>query len=316
MMTVCAGAAAVELLPGDGECVKVYRLEAEIDAGADGVCDLSGAAVTGETGMRFEHYGDSLVRRVAGLQADWLRVSGDTVWSLGADTRRENTRYAHGLPYLLPCLSTEGGDSVRHNVFMTIDRENDIFSRYSSRQGCGFILPGGDTIASTYCVETEVSGSGVTVSHSRWYADGAAWPVVEQVTARAGDQEQSAVTICPPDEQPGPQVASRAMDGRANPGSGSVYDMLARLHNSDPDPTRPGAPAEDPTFSYAMTAEGITISGECADGATARLFDAAGRQWHEGPATQTIATASLPAGVYLLHITTPTTSQTLKLTLR
>ena len=152
--------------------------------------------------MRFEHYGDTLVRRIAGRQADWLRGSGDSIWSLGADTRRENTRYSRGLPYLLPSLSADGGDSVHHSVFMSIYRENKIYCRYSSSRGCGFILPGGDTIPSTYRVETEVSDSVATVTGRRWYAEGALWPVVEQITAQIGDEEYTTVNICPPDEQP------------------------------------------------------------------------------------------------------------------
>ncbi len=87
VMTIIAFgvAGAMQMLPGDGATVTVYGLDAEIADGADDLFDLTGADVTGETEMRFEHYGESLVRRVAGLQADWLRVSGDT--------RRENNRY-------------------------------------------------------------------------------------------------------------------------------------------------------------------------------------------------------------------------------
>ncbi|MDE5553657.1 MAG: T9SS type A sorting domain-containing protein [Muribaculaceae bacterium] len=39
------------------------------------------------------------------------------------------------------------------------------------------------------------------------------------------------------------------------------------------------------------------------------------RQWHEGPASSTIPTSHLPSGVYLLHISTPTSTQTTKLTI-
>ena len=92
-MIIAFGVArAAQILPGDGATVAVYGIDTEITESVDGFCDLSGAAVTGDTEMRFEHYDDSLVRRIAGRQADWLRVSGDSIWSLGADTRRENTR--------------------------------------------------------------------------------------------------------------------------------------------------------------------------------------------------------------------------------
>ncbi|MDE6367712.1 MAG: hypothetical protein K2K94_00570, partial [Muribaculaceae bacterium] len=176
--------------------VTVYGIDAEIAECADGLCDLSAAAITGETEMRFEYYGDSLVRRIAGRQADWLRISNDSIWSLGADTRRENTRYSRGLPYLLPSLSAETGDSVRHSVFMSIDRENRLFCRYSSNRGCGFILPGGDTIATTYRVETEVSDSASTVLRRQWYAEGAVWPVSNQLchTLRTSNRSAQRVT--------------------------------------------------------------------------------------------------------------------------
>ena len=305
---------AMQMLPDDGAAVTVYGIDAEITESVDGLCDLSGAAVTGETEMRFEHYGDTLVRRIAWRQADWLRVSGDSIWSLGADTRRENTRYSRGLPYLLPSLSADGGDSVHHSVFMSIDRENKIYCRYSSSRGCGFILPGGDTIPSTYRVETEVSDSAVTVTGRRWYAEGALWPVVEQITAQIGDEEYTTVNICPPDEQPLSQATSRSVDDRTNPGRGGAYDMLAQLHGSEPDPSRPTDPTADPTFSYTIDGSGITVTGEGTEDAIARLFDASGRQWHEGPASSTIPTSQLPSGVYLLHISSPTATQTIKLT--
>ncbi len=316
MIIVCGMAGAMEMLPGDGARVTVYGIEAEIVESPDGICDLSGAAVTGETEIRFEYYGDTLVRCVAGMRADWLRISNDTIWSIGADTRRENIRYGHGLPYLLPCRSAEAGDSVHHSVFMTIDRENHIASRYSSRRGCGFIMPDGDTIPTTYCVETEVSDSAATVLRRQWYAEGAVWPVVEQVTAKAGDEEYSAVNICPVSEQPRQRAAVRGINGRVRTsGGGGIYDMLAQLHGTDPHPAYPTDPTADQPYAYAIDPQGITVRGAGAEDATARLFDAAGRQWHEGPATTTIPTTHLPAGVYLLQISTPTATHTCKLML-
>lgn len=315
MMIIAFGVAgAVQMLPGDGATVTVYGLDAEIDESAGGLCDLSGAAVTGETEIRFEYYGNTLVRCIAVRQVDWLRVSGDTIWSLGADTRRENTRYTRGLPYLLPALSADGGDSVHHSVFMSIDRESGIFCRYNSSPGCGFVMPSGDTIPSTYCVETEVSDSAATVISRRWYTDGEVWPVVEQITARTGDEEYTAVNICPTDAQPRSRAAARGMNGKPNAG-GSVYDMLARLHNADPDPSRPADPTYDPAYSFTMDGGGITVTGEGTEDATARLFDAAGRQWHEGAASVTIPTSHLPSGVYLLQISSQTTTHTSKITI-
>ena len=313
MIFICWGVAA-QMLPGDGAAVTVYGIDGEIAESVGGLCDLSGAAVTGETEMRFEHYGDTLVRRIAGGQADWLRVSGDSIWSLGVDTRRENTRYSRGLPYLLPALSADGGDSVHHSVFMSIDRENKIYCRYSSSRGCGFILPGGDTIATTYCVETEVNDSVATVTGRRWYAAGAVWPVVEQITAQVGDEEYTTVNICPPDEQPLSRTASRSVDDRTIPGRGGAYDMLAQFHGSDSDPSRPTGPTADPSYGFTIEGDGIKVTGEGTEDAIARLFDASGRQWHEGPASSTIATSQLPSGVYLLHISSPNATQTIKLT--
>lgn len=50
-------------------------------------------------------------------------------------------------------------------------------------------------------------------------------------------------------------------------------------------------------------------------GVDAEIAEGAGRQWHEAPASRTIPTSHLPSGVYLINITTPTTTQTTKLTL-
>ena len=47
MLIVCGVATAMEMLPGDGARVTVYGIEAEIAESPDGLCDLSGAAVTG-----------------------------------------------------------------------------------------------------------------------------------------------------------------------------------------------------------------------------------------------------------------------------
>ena len=88
VMMVCRVAAVAQVLPGDGECLSVYGLDAGLGQPAGGVYDLSSAAVTDETDMRFEYYGDTLVRVIAGPRADWLRISGDTIWSAGTDTRQ------------------------------------------------------------------------------------------------------------------------------------------------------------------------------------------------------------------------------------
>lgn len=305
----------MQMLPGDGARLTVYGLDTEIVESPDKLCDLSDAPIIGEAEMRFEYYGDTLVRLIGEPQADWLRISNDTIWSVGTDTRRQNTRLSHGLPYLLPCRSAEADDSVHHGVFMSIDRESRIASRYSSRKGGGFILPGGDTIPSTYCVETEVSDSAATVISRRWYAQGAIWHVVEQVTLRSGDEEYTAVNVCTLDEQPRRRNAVRSMNDSAKPDGGGIYDMLAQLHNSAPDPSHPTDPTCDHTYAFTIDSQGITVTGEGADNATARLFDAAGRQWHEGPASETIPTNHLPSGVYLLQLSTATTNHTTKLTI-
>ena len=318
IINICASTLAMQMLPGDGARVTVYGIEAEIAENPDGLCDLSGAAVTGETELRFEHYGDTLVRCIAGMRADWLRISNDTIWSIGSDTRRESIRYGHGLPYLLPCRSADSGDSVRHSVFLTVDRDSHILCRYSSRKGRGFIMPDGDTIASTYCVETEVSDSATTMRRRQWYAEGAVWPVVEQLTAKAGGEEYSAVNICPVGEQPRPRAAAKGKNGRvktAGSRPGGIYDMLAQLHSSDPAPTAPTDPTIDPAYAFTIDGDGINVTGGNTGLVTARLYDAAGRQWHEGPATATIPTAKLHAGVYLLQLNSFQSTQTIKLTI-
>ncbi len=63
----------------------------------------------------------------------------------------------------------------------------------------------------------------------------------------------------------------------------------------------------------AQMPQGITVRGEGADRATVRLYDTAGRLWHEGDASALIPTSQLTAGVYLLHITSDT--HTAKLTI-
>ncbi|MDE6702426.1 MAG: T9SS type A sorting domain-containing protein [Muribaculaceae bacterium] len=315
IILVCVTAGAIQMLPDDGATLTVYELDAEIVESPDELCDLSGATVTGETEMRFEYYGDTLVRRIAGMCADWLRINADTIWSVGADTRRENTRFAHGLPYLLPCMSSDANDSVRYSVFMSIDRESRIACSYTSRKGGGFILPGGDTIPSTYCVETVVSDSVATMTDRRWYAEGKIWHVVEQVTMQSGDGEYTTVNICPLSGQPLQSNAIKVMNFGTKSGGGGIYDMLSQLHSTDPNQSLPTEPTYDQPYAFTIDQQGITVTSETADNAIARLFDAAGRQWHEGQASETISTTRLPSGVYLLQISTPTTTHTTKLTI-
>lgn len=311
MMVICWAAAAAQVLPGDGEGLTIYDLDVEIGDCDGGLCDLSGATVTSETGMRFEYFGDTLVRRVTGPRADWLRISNDTVWSVGTDTRRESTRYSHGLPYLLPCKASGMADSLRHSMFLSIDRDNLVCCRYSSRRGEGFILPGGDTIPSTYCIETETCDTTGTMRHRRWYAEGAVWPVVEQVTVCSDQEEYSTVNICPPEEQPRHKAAVKGTGGSRQPRG--IYGILAQLHGTDPDPGSPTWPAGG--FDITVTHQCISVTGEGTDRATVRLFDTAGRLWHEGTASSVIPTGYLAPGVYLLQIVSDTATFSTKLTI-
>lgn len=315
MIIVCGVAGAIQMLPGDSSNVTIYRLDTELPENTEGICDLSGASVSSETEVRFEYYGDTLVRLIAEQRADWLRISNDTIWRVGADTRRENIRFAHGIPYLLPYRNADAGDSVRHSVFMNIDRRNNIAYRYSSHKGCGFILPGGDTISSTYCVETEMSDSAATMISRRWYAEGAIWPIVEQVIAHNGEEKYSSVNICPLDGQPRRRNAVKGMNDDMRHGDGSIYHMLAQLHNSVTNPSQPAEPIYDQPYTFTIDNTGITITGESAENTTARLFDAAGRQWHEGPATATIPTTHLPSGVYLLQVSNSNSTLSSKITI-
>ncbi len=203
-------------------------------------------------------------------------------------------------------------DSLRHNIFLSINQENPVSCRYSSGKGAGFILPGGDTIPSTYLIMTEVRDTTGIVRHSRWYAQGAVWPVVEQVTVNAGQEEYAAVNICPPDEQPRPKTLAKGTDRRN--ASVGIYGLLAQLHGSDPSP-EPALPPGSGGYDITVTPRGITVRGEGADRATVRLYDTAGRLWHEGDASVPIPTSHLTAGVYLLHLTSDTVTYTTKLTI-
>lgn len=95
MMAICWAAAAAQVLPGDGEGLTIYDLDVEIGDCVGGLCDLSGATVTSETGMRFEYYGDTLVRRVAGPRADWAQTGlryGSSIQRVACGTRERHPR--------------------------------------------------------------------------------------------------------------------------------------------------------------------------------------------------------------------------------
>ena len=260
--------------------------------------------------MKFEYYGDSLVRRIAGPRADWLRICNDTIWGLGTDTRRDNIRFLRGLPYLMPCRDAAVTDSGHHCLFMTHDRDNLITSRYSSGKGCSFILPGSDTIMSTYCIDTELCDTLSKVSHRRWYAEGAVWPVVEYVDIKIGEDEFTSLNICPPEDQPRSRMYAKGKTSRT---PSDIYGMLAMIHSNDPLPSSPLPPHDSLPYTINLADGRITVGGEDIDNVTLRLYDTAGRQWHEGAASSAIPTSHLPAGIYLLHITSYSTSCTVKL---
>ncbi len=90
--------------------------------------------------------------------------------------------------------------------------------------------------------------------------------------------------------------------------------MLAQIHRSEPSPG-PALPPGSGSYDITVMPQGITVRGEGTDRATVRLYDTAGRLWHEGDASTPIPTSQLTAGVYLLHITSDTATYTTKHTI-
>lgn len=299
------------------------------------VLDFSGAKTSGRREGRISLYSDSLAARFLDGTKETLRLSpGGDIMLAVVENRVKLRRWASDAPWLPANLKPETTicDEVAEvaGSDMACLPASGRRSIAATRVG-RMIFADGDTVTGAVAITTksvfDIVDEGDTIgcasTSTRIYADSYAWPLFETrsvvLTAAGATDSVGHSYLCPPSAQPSrPDIAYNFIDKAPR----------VRRHNTVADGTFPltlplGDPALGSGTSATLTYDSGTlrVTANTAAPFTVTVCDTAGRVYAQADSsdhtstTVTLNCSHISPAVYIIAVTTPDVTASVKLPL-